>query len=512
MSVTSRECLFSNYDLNTGGYPPRSHNPLPQTAHQINGSDGLTAGLEGQTPVLRKSNTVQPLIHNLPAEILSHIFQLVCSPATFDPLAESEPAGSGQWSAHTTLNRVCRYWREIMVSTPQLWTHLILHMEPTTFDVAVSLLLRFLNRSGDLPLTLVLSFHHDLTIPFDTLIHESVDALLLKSFPRIRRLDLLYPPATWLSPSLPFLNQLTHLRIGFIQTPQLLAFSAFPCLSHLHLVRVWSPIALASPQQITVLHMETTPIDVCAAILPQCPNLVDFQSKRPHYVSNRNTLLPPSGRVTFQNMKVFGWEVLSGDTVDTAWQSAVLNNIHLPSLQILFWSHLFHNRLRYPAYGDTANGFFDSLPTTLTTLVLSSIQIMGADGDYSETIATLRNDTDINHIVFAECRLTFIRNVLSDLTPRTHTQIRFPKLHKITIEKMPIPGIETMKFSRIIWNALIEMLTHRMRISNVALSLHLNHSPGLVLSTQDQQRLNDLKSRGIQLEIFVNSEPVSWWT
>ncbi len=453
----------------------------------------------------------QPAICKLPGEILSLVFQAACPPAVFGAENGKLQARVGHSLVHIVLSQVCTYWRGVVQATPQLWTHLTLYLNLFKFDLAVSLLLQFLERSGDLPLTLSFHFSSDLEIPIDNLLREDVDALLLKNFLRIQGLELSSPPTGWLSPTLPPLRQLLTLSLGYSRRLQPLILFTYPGLRHLYLTRVFATILPQPPcQTITTLHLSTVPIDVCATVLSQCPQLVDFENHRPYYAWDRDASLWPTERTSFLEMKVFDWEILSSEGNDITWQSALLNNINLPSLQSLRWSHPRWLRRPFP-YEHTACRFFSTLPATLTKLTLCGIQISQASDDYSEVVARIRSDANVEQIIFVSCDAEFIQSVVQSLVPQSGVQLRFPNLRDITIEKFfwPQSVPSAVEYAQ---ETLISMLEHRMPTLGGSFSIHLERSPDFQWLSSSWRSLTDLKHRGFPLAIFEDSKPVPWLT
>lgn len=87
-------------------------------------------------------------IGRLPNAILTKIFHILVD-LPFVSAKTILPAPSMHWIAIT---HVCTHWRELALSTPSLWTHVLLHATGgnTTFVDA------FITRSGNLPLTITL--------------------------------------------------------------------------------------------------------------------------------------------------------------------------------------------------------------------------------------------------------------------------------------------------------------------------------------------------------------------
>jgi len=96
-----------------------------------------------------------PIIRNLPLELVPDIF-MWCNPnpvnnyEEFGPLPPNAPLAA--WRYQFSLNTVCKTWRNIIRSAPQLWTNIYIQF-PTKRDDAQKEFLRLsLRLSGTLPL------------------------------------------------------------------------------------------------------------------------------------------------------------------------------------------------------------------------------------------------------------------------------------------------------------------------------------------------------------------------
>ena len=113
-----------------------------------------------------------PFIHKLPPEIASHI--LCLSLPTLNNGEDGPNTIHGQWSifrkewaAPLKLGSVCRKWRQLAWSTPNLWTTVYIRikpsMTPSTAESLPGLLREWLGRSGTLPLTIYFFSFHEFT-------------------------------------------------------------------------------------------------------------------------------------------------------------------------------------------------------------------------------------------------------------------------------------------------------------------------------------------------------------
>ncbi|KDR78756.1 hypothetical protein GALMADRAFT_137766 [Galerina marginata CBS 339.88] len=98
----------------------------------------------------RMNRSHNPIIHRLPPELPSYIFEL-CVPI-------NSPSTSSmidiELCAPLIIGAVCRGWRQIAWSTPRIWTFISILLEPQKFPVRYELAREWLNRSGQLPLTI----------------------------------------------------------------------------------------------------------------------------------------------------------------------------------------------------------------------------------------------------------------------------------------------------------------------------------------------------------------------
>ncbi|KAF8953524.1 hypothetical protein BDZ97DRAFT_2082628 [Flammula alnicola] len=97
-----------------------------------------------------------PTIHRLPHELASHIFTLSI------PMLMSHRKNykKSLLCAPLILGAVCQKWRQIAWSTPHLWTEISINLLPQKFPQRGQLAQEWLNRSGDLPLSIHL-YHSD---------------------------------------------------------------------------------------------------------------------------------------------------------------------------------------------------------------------------------------------------------------------------------------------------------------------------------------------------------------
>lgn len=99
------------------------------------------------------------IVPNIPTEIVSHIFQHSLSASwetSITQLDMWEFTDKGDRCGPLNLGAVCRAWRQIAWSTPQLWTFICQKICPSKSSTA-ALMEDWLYRAGDLPLSVWLS-------------------------------------------------------------------------------------------------------------------------------------------------------------------------------------------------------------------------------------------------------------------------------------------------------------------------------------------------------------------
>lgn len=93
------------------------------------------------------------LIHGVPLEIASHIFgfyhERSLSPVHFSLESRKAPLGP------LILSRVCNKWKQIVYSTPQLWTSVHIYSD-RSYTTPLDKIRQRLRRSGQLPLSISL--------------------------------------------------------------------------------------------------------------------------------------------------------------------------------------------------------------------------------------------------------------------------------------------------------------------------------------------------------------------
>lgn len=122
---------------------------------QLSEVDSAMAPLSEQSRELREwINAKNPFV-SLPAEIMSEISMMACSPV----YKASEPDDfvmARQLTTPFNLGKTCRTWRHIVCTYPRCWNIIFLHLRRNaeTYKAQVALLEGWLSRSRDLPLSI----------------------------------------------------------------------------------------------------------------------------------------------------------------------------------------------------------------------------------------------------------------------------------------------------------------------------------------------------------------------
>ncbi|KAJ7286311.1 hypothetical protein C8J57DRAFT_661703 [Mycena rebaudengoi] len=196
-------------------------------------------------------------VNALPVELLVHIFTAA------ESLYYYEIPVIG-------LSQVCFYWRQVVHSTPRLWSFFSFTVDETPSELSIAGAKAWLDRSAQLPLAISLhSYEHaDLTAVVDTLLPFQT---------RLASLELLldsYLPLTRLFAQP--LGRLENLRLYGKRLPseseQIDLSTMAPLLRHVFLHEDYSHFFKVPWAQLTHLTLQDGP-DACLNVLRECQNL-----------------------------------------------------------------------------------------------------------------------------------------------------------------------------------------------------------------------------------------------
>ncbi|PPQ70051.1 hypothetical protein CVT26_013377 [Gymnopilus dilepis] len=111
---------------------------------------------KGLLPGINRAH--DPIFQRLPPEIISYIFQYAVPDIPFDRsgamgLNDTETIFQ-EVAARLVLGWVCKQWRQLAWSTPQLWTYILVNLEARDLKQHVGFFRDWLSRSGNLPLSI----------------------------------------------------------------------------------------------------------------------------------------------------------------------------------------------------------------------------------------------------------------------------------------------------------------------------------------------------------------------
>lgn len=297
-------------------------------------------------------NALHSPFSTLLPEILARIFQYACPILDFNqiyglpnildlslPLQEKR--------TQFILSAVSSHWRQVVFSTPRIWTSIDLTLSSSTVNRVSAILQTFLIYSGQLPIAIALQFTLSQGHSPDFLVDASCDAVLLRNTHRIHELHLSRIPDVWIN-LLPSLPNLKKLSIPTRETPSFEPIKS-GCLTHLTLSLLFYNPQL-SCSDLTVLHLHGMPADVCLEMLLKCPNLIEYRNREPVARALGGW---PREPFVLPCLEVFEWPF---DNVERVVDQVMLQHIRMPVLRKLVW---VDDHLKMTQFRDI---FFRNLP------------------------------------------------------------------------------------------------------------------------------------------------------
>ncbi|KAJ7275649.1 hypothetical protein C8J57DRAFT_1177321 [Mycena rebaudengoi] len=210
-------------------------------------------------------------ILTLPTEITSEIF------VHFLPPYPECPPVTGLFSPEF-LRQICRTWREIALSTPQLWRAIQLRLPTTSPTKALDLLRTWVSRSKDCPLSI--SLHGFTGTP---LLDIDVIQAIIPHSERWEHIDFTLPIESLrlIGADFPLLRSLTLGPMEYEEeTDSLVAISPFsnaPLLKQVTLYNSFGPYEIQLPwSQFTSIYAQCLFLTECAEILQHSTALREF--------------------------------------------------------------------------------------------------------------------------------------------------------------------------------------------------------------------------------------------
>jgi len=153
----------------------------------------LKSAVEQRHAYLEWVNHRYDPFQRLPVELVTFIFVLCLPRRPSLDVFESDVKDAMQKDLASRpvqflLGSVCRFWRRMVLSTPQLWNILWLHVSPRTTMAQNEILVEWLSHSGQLPLYVAMFYIEEFYSSDD----EGRDGLLRGTLPINQMIDTLY--------------------------------------------------------------------------------------------------------------------------------------------------------------------------------------------------------------------------------------------------------------------------------------------------------------------------------
>ena len=182
---------------------------------------------------------------------------------------------------------VCRHWREIIMSSPVLWSDITIGLFSSTLDDIITVFEMYLERSGECLLTLKLSVEDEDDEWCQSVPNRLIQLLASSAF-RWRAINMTVPDS-WLYALFklePVFHNLKTVRMllvddaGFAH-PQKITFDLFkntaPVLENLYMYRYYPRMVEAPWKQLTRLSIESVDIKECFQVLEKTTKLTCFK-------------------------------------------------------------------------------------------------------------------------------------------------------------------------------------------------------------------------------------------
>lgn len=387
-------------------------------------------------------------LRRLPPEILSIIFLYCLNSRWQDP--EWPLRSSSHPSLDTTpllLGRICRRWRAVTLSTPQLWAHLSLNLTPETSSNVEALADLWLSRGGSCALTVRLVYEGTIHMP--TIIHQ-----IASHCERLEHLAIWSLYHTEITEFSVMRNRVPSLKVleldGYEWSSALDTFEFAPNLRKIvigYLSEILFTLLLPW-QQVTVLIIkDLLSTGVCLKALHGCPNLVECK-----FSIGMEALIPAvpgDGRVRL--------ELLSTLCIHFSVEMCGFwDNVSLPCLrdcQITFELGFGPMDEEFVPHWDGMSNFIEFITRSecsLQKLVFDFHDISIADVDL---IACLKSTPALIELVLvSNAFLSLTKDSLAALTYNTSTKCLIPDLQILKVGQGYYLAIEDEGFATMIYS------------------------------------------------------------
>jgi hypothetical protein len=289
----------------------------------------------------RQMNAHKSSTRNLPNEVLSFVFELVCAPTAAEDIPKRP---------RIALASVCSHWHDVVWNTPQLWQTFSIEVRGYTLKKAASTLQMFADNHRA-PGFISLTF---------SLYNEDIEELWqpLEAFfsqetaPCIRRINL-----CGLTTDCMAVAALINERCCNIEELRLSQGRGFSLSRRgFEIPKFWSTL--------TTLQLERIPLDIWFDLLFGCPRLVKLACFRLAQPTNGLTQLPShqARMMRFPHLEYLTLDA-SRQFGDRTWVDNFLQFYRFPALKRLHW---FLDSCSYSL--ELFNQFLSALPECCDTL------------------------------------------------------------------------------------------------------------------------------------------------
>lgn len=296
----------------------------------------------------RKLNTIAASTVSLPYEIISTIFQHACPSLDVGSTQETTdtPSKDGGITYPTLpfkLAAVCSQWRDIALSTPQLWTSVAFTLYQSRAASNAAALETFFQRSGSCEVTVSLIFASGDEgrdrLENDTPPSQEVLKVFVANSKRWGTLKIDGLPPEWI-PALraarhctPEIRQLWLCPYDNSREQQMVdIFADAPELRRVTLDNTFLSAITLPWTGLTHLKVSWVSIDECAEMLRRCPSLLECDFQRILSNAEFHTLPQPGEHppIVLKDLHTLKWSY-AGD----AWEFQLFERIHFPALKYL---------------------------------------------------------------------------------------------------------------------------------------------------------------------------------
>lgn len=351
---------------------------------------------QNRATLLRRLNNIQAATRRLPPEVLSTIFQFARPPIDFstritpaeypdDPDLRRDTYDHEE-DFHFNLAAVSYRWRQIVWSTPQLWTTISVEVYETAAENNASILNLYFQNARALPMTIELDLRAQLMLLSGaedaerraksiSLLEPVKTAVFMRNAAKIQNIILTGLPIEW-APSIDKnFSQCQSVTLywpplhtrGWGENRGSVNLTELPRLHRIRLKELLTPLKL-SWSTITVLHLQDMPIKTCVDSLVNCPNLIEFESLHPLSAAVQDDSPTLTQPIMLEHLESLTWH-----TTGDQWSYAFFHHIRFSKLRNLRWSGA-HQSL-FDDFSEDIYApfisFFSNLPSTLTSLTFS---------------------------------------------------------------------------------------------------------------------------------------------